>query len=114
MSKCSYVIPNKEATAMAEEEKKKAAADAQEIEEAHEHEHHHHHDDDDCCCGHDHDHDADEVFTSWGKETTHKYTEAELNAALTALGDVTLGTVLRAKGIVPAADGGSPETRSAP
>ena len=61
---------------------------------------------DHCCCGHDHDHDADEVFTSWGKETTHKYTEAELNAALTALGDVTLGTVLRAKGIVPCADGG--------
>ena len=76
-------------------------------EDSHEsHEHHHHHDDDDCCCGHDHDHDADEVFTSWGKETTHKYTEAELNAALTALGDVTLGTVLRAKGIVPCADGG--------
>ena len=80
----------------------------------HEHEHHHHDHDGHCCCGHDHDHDADEVFTSWGKETTHKYTEAELNAALTALGDVTLGTVLRAKGIVPAADGGSPETRSAP
>ena len=75
----------------------------------HEHEHHHDHDhehDGHCCCGHDHDHDADEVFTSWGKETTHKYTEAELNAALTALGDVTLGTVLRAKGIVPCADGG--------
>ena len=75
----------------------------------HEHEHHHDHDHDHdghCCCGHDHDHDADEVFTSWGKETTHKYTEAELNAALTALGDVTLGTVLRAKGIVPCADGG--------
>ena len=72
----------------------------------HDHEHHHHDHDGHCCCGHDHDHDADEVFTSWGKETTHKYTEAELNAALTALGDVTLGTVLRAKGIVPAADGG--------
>ena len=72
----------------------------------HEHEHHHHDHDGHCCCGHDHDHDADEVFPSWGKETTHKYTEAELNAALTALGDVTLGTVLRAKGIVPAADGG--------
>ncbi|MBS6777059.1 MAG: GTP-binding protein [Butyricicoccus pullicaecorum] len=70
------------------------------------HEHHHHDHDGHCCCGHDHDHDADEVFTSWGKETTHKYTEAELNAALTALGDVTLGTVLRAKGIVPCADGG--------
>lgn len=71
-----------------------------------EHEHHHHDHDGHCCCGHDHDHDADEVFTSWGKETTRKYTEAELNAALTALGDVTLGTVLRAKGIVPCADGG--------
>ena len=72
----------------------------------HDHEHHHHDHDGHCCCGHDHDHDADEVFTSWGKETTHKYTEAELTAALTALGDVTLGTVLRAKGIVPCADGG--------
>ena len=68
----------------------------------HDHEHHHHDHDGHCCCGHDHDHDADEVFTSWGRETTHKYTEDELTAALTALGDVTLGTVLRAKGIVPA------------
>lgn len=73
----------------------------------HEHEHHHHHDHDGhCCCGHDHDHDADEVFTSWGKETPRKYTEAELQNALTALGDPSLGTVLRAKGIVPASDGG--------
>ena len=68
----------------------------------HDHEHHHHHDH--CGCGHDH--DADEVFTSWGVETPHKYTEEELNRALTALGDPSLGTVLRAKGIVPAADGG--------
>lgn len=72
----------------------------------HDHEHHHHHDHDHCGCGHDHDHDADEVFTSWGKETPHKYTEDELKNALTALGDPSLGTVLRAKGIVPAADGG--------
>ena len=70
----------------------------------HDHEHHHHHDHDHCGCGHDH--DADEVFTSWGVETPHKYTEEELNRALTALGDPSLGTVLRAKGIVPAADGG--------
>ena len=70
----------------------------------HDHEHHHHHDHDHCGCGHDH--DADEVFTSWGVETPHKYTEDELNQALTALGDPSLGTVLRAKGIVPAADGG--------
>ena len=82
------------------------AAALEELAEEQEHEHHHHDHDGHCCCGHDHDHDADEVFTSWGKETTHKYTEAELNAALTALGDVTLGTVLRAKGIVPCADGG--------
>ena len=76
----------------------------------HEHHHHHHdhdeHDHEEHEHHHDHDHDADEVFTSWGRETTHKYTEDELTAALTALGDVTLGTVLRAKGIVPAADGG--------
>ena len=70
----------------------------------HEHEHHHHHDHDHCGCGHDH--DADEVFTSWGVETPHKYTEDELKNALTALGDPSLGTVLRAKGIVPVADGG--------
>ncbi|MBS6641401.1 MAG: GTP-binding protein [Clostridiaceae bacterium] len=72
----------------------------------HDHEHHHHHDHDHCGCGHDHDHDADEVFTSWGKETPHRYTEDELKNVLTALGDPSLGTVLRAKGIVPAADGG--------
>ena len=46
------------------------------------------------------------MFTSWGVETPHKYTEDELKNALTALGDPSLGTVLRAKGIVPAADGG--------
>ena len=46
------------------------------------------------------------MFNSWGVETPHKYTEEELNHALTALGDPSLGTVLRAKGIVPAADGG--------
>ena len=70
----------------------------------HDHEHHHHHDHDHCGCGHDH--DADEVFTSWGVETPHPYTEEDLQNALTGLGDLSLGTVLRAKGIVPAADGG--------
>ncbi|MGI6180594.1 MAG: GTP-binding protein [Agathobaculum sp.] len=68
------------------------------------HDHDHHHHDHDCGCGHDH--DADEVFTSWGRETTRKYTEAGLLAALTALGDPSLGTVLRAKGIVPDENGG--------
>lgn len=82
--------------------------------EHHDHEHHHHdheHGADCSCGGHDHDHahhhhHADEVFTSWGVETPHKYTEEDLKNALTALGDPSLGTVLRAKGIVPAADGG--------
>ena len=72
----------------------------------HEHEHHHHDHDHACGCGHHHDHDADEVFTSWGVETPHAYTEAALNKALIGLGDPSLGTVLRAKGIVPAEDGG--------
>ena len=71
----------------------------------HDHGHHHHHHGHDCGCGHDY--AADEVFTSWGAETPHRYTEEELTAALTALGDPSLGMVLRAKGIVPAADGGA-------
>lgn len=79
----------------------------------HEHEHHHHDDDDDddCCChGHEHEHEhhhhhhADEVFTSWGLETAHKFTGEELKNALQALqNEEKYGTVLRAKGIV---DGG--------
>ena len=69
----------------------------------HDHEHHHHHHDG-CSCGHDH--HADEVFQSWGVETPKKFTEDELKGCLTELGDISLGTVLRAKGIVPSADGG--------
>ena len=96
----------------------------------HEHEHHHDHDehDHDHCCGHDHDHDdhdhdehghdhccghhhhhhhADEVFTSWGTETPRKYTDDEIRTALDALiNEHRYGVVLRAKGIVPATDGG--------
>ena len=75
----------------------------------HEHEHEHHHDHDGACscgCGHDHHHHhADEVFTSWGKETAGKYTEAELNFALESLDSGELGAVLRAKGIVPGTEG---------
>ena len=82
-----------------------------------EHEHHHHHDgecdDPECSChdhehGHDHHHHhADEVFTSWGAETPRKYTDAEVQFALDALTDaVSYGVVLRAKGILPATDGG--------
>jgi G3E family GTPase len=64
-----------------------------------EHEHHHHH--------HHHGHDADEVFSSWGIETMHRFTEDEIRAKIAKLDDTaTYGTVLRAKGVVPAADGG--------
>ncbi|MGN0998270.1 MAG: CobW family GTP-binding protein [Faecousia sp.] len=95
-----------------------------------EHEHHHHHEDDDhCCCGHhdheeherhhehdehcscgchdhDHHHHADEVFTSWGVETTKKFTVSEIENALKALDSGEYGMVLRAKGIVANAEGG--------
>jgi len=96
-------------------------------EDEHEHHHHHHDDDDDddedehehhhhydengvCSCGHHHHHhhghDADEVFTSWGRETIRKYTVEEINAILEALSaDNTYGIILRAKGMVPAEDG---------
>lgn len=73
----------------------------------HEHEHHHHEHDETCSCGHHHEHGhhhADEVFQSWGIETPKKFTKQQLKDCLTALGDITLGTVLRAKGIVSCAD----------
>ena len=72
----------------------------------HEHEHHHHHGDG-CDCGcHDHEHHhADEVFTSWGRETAHSYEKSELSAALQALDTGDYGQVLRAKGIVAGTDG---------
>ena len=70
------------------------------------HEHHHDHDHE-CGCGHDHHHHhADEVFTSWGKETAHKYTEEELDYILKALSETdAYGTILRSKGIIAMADG---------
>ena len=77
-----------------------------------EEEHHHHHDHEEgCCCGghghHDHHHHhADEVFTSWGVETTKKFTVAQLEAALHSLDSGRFGMILRAKGIVACADGG--------
>ena len=88
----------------------------------HEHQHHHDHDDDDedehehhhhdheCCCGHDHDHHhhhhhADEVFTSWGKESPAKFTKERIESILTALDSGEYGAILRAKGMVPAEDG---------
>ena len=74
----------------------------------HEHEHAHHHEHGEHCgCGHDHhDHHADEVFTSWGTETTKKFTVGEIEAALHSLDTGRFGMVLRAKGIVACEDGG--------
>ncbi len=77
----------------------------------HDHEHeHHHHDGEECSCGHHHHeghHHADDVFTSMGMESAHKYTEEELTEILKELskdGD-QYGKILRAKGIVPAVEG---------
>ena len=89
-----------------------------------EHEHHHHdHDHEECGCGHDHDHDhdhdecgcghdhhhhhhADEVFTSWGRETIKKYTRENLEKILETLSETEeYGIILRVKGMLPAEDG---------
>lgn len=109
--------------AEAMEGKASVAADLEELE----HGHHHHHHDEHCCCGHDHDHEhhhdehcscghdhdhehhhhhhADEVFTSWGTETTAKFTVADIENALRKLDSREYGFVLRAKGIVAGQDG---------
>ena len=85
-----------------------------------EHEHHHDHEEHDhhhehgpgCTCGchdhdHHHDHHADEVFTSWGKETAKKFADADMEQILKTLADNAdeYGIILRAKGIVPNTDG---------
>ena len=87
-----------------------------------EHDHHHHHDEDEDehdhhCCHHHHDddedehehhhhhHHADEVFTSWGVETAKKFDKSAIEAALHELDSGKYGTILRAKGILPAVDG---------
>ena len=85
-----------------------------------EHDHHHHDDEDEHdhhCCHHHHDDDedehehhhhhlhADEVFTSWGVETAKKFDKAAIEAALHELDSGKYGTILRAKGILPAVDG---------
>ena len=85
-------------------------------EDEHGHHHHHHH--------HHHGHDADEVFQSWGAETSKKYTAEEISAILSALGDEEkYGFVVRAKGYVSAPDGtwvhfdytpGEPDVRTGP
>ena len=85
----------------------------------HDHEHHHDHDHDDhdhdgACCGHDHHHhhhhghDADEVFTSWGRETAKKYSDDQIRSILKTLSESdenSYGIILRAKGMVPRTDG---------
>ena len=69
------------------------------------HHHHEHHHDEECECGHHHHHHADEVFSSIGKETVHTFTSEEIADVLDKLSeDVTLGTVLRAKGILKSTD----------
>ncbi len=106
--------------------KMRAEHEAAEAEHAHEHgEHeHHHHDHDheehdhhdhgpDCTCScHDHDHEhhhhhhADEVFSSWGRETPKHFSAGEITQILTKLDSGEYGSILRAKGIVNAQDGG--------
>jgi hypothetical protein len=82
----------------------------------HDHEHEHHHNDHDGeCCHHDHDHEhhhheghhhADDVFTSWGEETPNKYDKEALDAILKKLANTNeYGSILRAKGMLPANDG---------
>ena len=75
----------------------------------HDHHDHHHDHGEHCSCGHDHHdhhhHHADEVFTSWGVETAHIFTEENLNRILGELDSGKYGIVLRAKGILSAGDG---------
>ena len=76
----------------------------------HDHEEHEHHHDHECGCGHDHHdhhhHHADEVFTSWGRETIKKFTRENLEKMLEALSaSDEYGIILRAKGMLPAEDG---------
>ncbi len=84
------------------------------------HEHHHEHEEDCCCADHHHHHDADEIFESWGIETSRKFGKAELEAILERFTDEEkFGIILRAKGIVDGTDGwlqfdyvpGEPEVR---
>ena len=79
--------------------------DEDEHEHHHDHDHEHHHDEDECddpncSCHHHHHHHADEVFTSWGKETPKPFTQADIERILTALDSGEYGKILRAKGIV--------------
>ena len=84
--------------------------DHDEHEHHYDHEEHHHDHDENCTCGcHDHDHDhhhADDVFTSWGKETPHKFTREKIEEVLKTLSETdAYGTILRAKGMVEDVNG---------
>lgn len=96
--------------------------DHEECEHGHDHDHHHdheecghghdhHHDHESCGCGHDHDHHhhhhhADEVFTSWGRETVKTFSQEEIETILETLsGSEEYGMILRAKGMVEGKDG---------
>ena len=109
-----------EKVSLAEELLEKMRAEHALAEQEHEHEHHHDHDheehehhhdhehgecsDPNCSCHHHH-HHADEVFTSWGRETPRTYTQAEISRILTELDSGAYGKILRAKGIVSGGDG---------
>ncbi len=76
-----------------------------------EHEHHHHEHDEECCCGHHHGHEhhhhhhADEVFTSWGMETSKTFSKAKLEAIFAKFEQESKGTILRSKGILQSEEG---------
>ena len=91
-----------------EEELLAAAAAAPTHEHHHHHEHGHHHGHHHDHCHHGHDHDADEVFTSWGRETPKKFSESTVKEILKKLADedsTEYGIILRAKGIVQDEEG---------
>ena len=79
------------------------------IDEEELHEHHHH--DGECCCGHHHEHEhehhhhADDVFTSWGMETSKAYSKAKLEEIFNKFDNETKGTILRSKGILKSDEG---------
>ena len=119
------ILDSMEQKSTLQDELARLAAETAEEHEHHHHHHHHHDDDDDdddecddpdCACHHHHDgeegghhhhhHHADEVFTSWGKETGKVYTNEEIASILEALeNESEYGIVLRAKGFVPGKDG---------
>ena len=84
---------------------------AEELHEEHEHEHHHDHDHEhehhhDHDHEHHHHHHADDIFTSWGKETPHKFEKSTIENAMKKFVETTeYGTIIRSKGMVPSTDG---------